>query len=136
VYTEDVPHPKGDDHSGSDTGWYLGIPPMFRDAFPVTMDKPGFFVFVEPAYIIKGVAGGADQVPMCHACYNTSVSKAPTNSFDNFQLGDPTRCQAATAALLPLTFIEKAIVAAIRSHNFLLVIKEPFLLWRQSPWSA
>ncbi len=92
---------------------------------------------MEPAYIIKGDAGGANQVPMCHACYNTSVSKAPTNSYANFRQGDPTRCQAATASLLlPLTFIEKAIVAAIRSHNFLLVIKEPFLLWRQCPWSA
>ena len=125
VYTEDEPHPQGDDHSGSDTGWYLGIPPKFRGAFPVSTDKPGFFVFVEPAYIIKGDAWGADQVPMCHVCYNTTGSKAPTNSYANFRQGDPTRCQAATAGLLlPLTFIESVLVAPIRSHNFLLVIKE------------
>ena len=125
MYTEDEPHPQGDDHSGSDTGWYLGIPPKFRGAFPVSTDKPGFFVFVEPAYIIKGDAWGADQVPMCHVCYNTTGSKAPTNSYANFRQGDPTRCQAATAGLLlPLTFIESILVAPIRSHNFLLVIKE------------
>jgi hypothetical protein len=125
VYTEDEPHPQGDDHSGSDTGWYLGIPPKFRGAFPVSTDKPGFFVFVEPAYINKGDAWGADQVPMCHFCYNTTGSKAPTNSYANFRQGDPTRCQAATAGLLlPLTFIESVLVAPIRSHNFLLVIKD------------
>ena len=125
VYTEDEPHPQGDDHSGSDTGWYLGIPPKFRGAFPVSTDKPGFFVFVEPAYIIKGDAWGAEQVPMCHVCYNTTGSKAPTNSYANFRQGDPTRCQAATAGLLlPLTFIESVLVAPIRSHNFLLVIKD------------
>ena len=108
VYTEDEPHPQGDDHSGSDTGWYLGIPPKFRGAFPVSTDKPGFFVFVEPAYIIKGDAWGADQVPMCHVCYNTTGSKAPTNSYANFRQGDPTRCQAATAVpmerLKPLSY--------------------------------
>ena len=106
VYAEDVPHPLGDDHSGSDTGWYLGIPPMFRGAFPVSTDKPGFYVFVEPKYI--KAEGGAELVPMCHGCYSSSgSSKAPAHSYANFRMGDPTHCDAALAELKTLTFIEK-----------------------------
>jgi hypothetical protein len=87
------------------------------------MDKPGFYVFVEPKYI-KEDEGAEAVVPMCHACYSSSGSKAPDHSYATFRVGDPTHCDAARAELKPLTFIEKVILAPVRTHNFLLVIKE------------